>query len=106
MPKPVRVLIVDDSASVRQTLSQVLSQDPEIEVTGVASDPYVAARRIAEEVPDVITLDVEMPHMDGITFLKKVMSQHPIPVVMCSSLTLEGSETLMQALEEIGRAHV
>jgi two-component system chemotaxis response regulator CheB len=99
MAKPVRVLIVDDSASVRQTLAQVLSQDPEIEVTGVASDPYVAARRIAEEVPDVITLDVEMPHMDGITFLKKVMSQHPIPVVMCSSLTLEGSETLMQALE-------
>ncbi|MDR3497314.1 MAG: chemotaxis response regulator protein-glutamate methylesterase [Ancalomicrobiaceae bacterium] len=99
MPKPVRVLIVDDSASVRQTLAQVLSQDPDIEVMGVASDPFIAARRIQEEIPDVITLDVEMPHMDGITFLKKLMLQHPIPVVMCSSLTVEGSETLMQALE-------
>ena len=99
MGKPVRVLVVDDSASVRQTLVNVLSGDPEIEVMGVASDPYVAARRIAEEIPDVITLDVEMPHMDGITFLKKLMAQHPIPVVMCSSLTTEGSETLMQALE-------
>jgi two-component system chemotaxis response regulator CheB len=99
MGKPVRVLIVDDSASVRQTLARVLEQDPDIKVMGVASDPYVAARRIQEEIPDVITLDVEMPHMDGITFLKKIMSQHPIPVVMCSSLTVEGSETLMQALE-------
>jgi two-component system chemotaxis response regulator CheB len=66
---------------------------------GVASDPFVAARRIAEDVPDVITLDVEMPRMDGITFLRKLMSQRPIPVVMCSSLTEAGSETLMQALE-------
>jgi len=99
MVKPVRVLIIDDSASVRQTLTQVLSRDPGIEVMAAASDPYVAARRIMEEVPDVITLDVEMPHMDGITFLKKLMAQHPIPVVMCSSLTSEGSETLMQALE-------
>jgi two-component system chemotaxis response regulator CheB len=99
MGKPIRVLIIDDSASVRQTLAQVLSQDPEIEVMGVASDPYVAARRITEEIPDVITLDVEMPHMDGITFLKKLMAQRPIPVVMCSSLTTEGSETLLQALE-------
>ena len=99
MTKPVRVLIVDDSASVRQTLVNVLSQDPGIEVMGVASDPYVAARRIREEIPDVITLDVEMPHMDGITFLRKLMAQHPLPVVMCSSLTVEGSATLMQALE-------
>ncbi|KAK0361233.1 Protein-glutamate methylesterase/protein-glutamine glutaminase 2 [Friedmanniomyces endolithicus] len=72
---------------------------PKIEVMGVASDPFVAARRIAEDVPDVITLDVEMPRMDGITFLRKLMSQRPIPVVMCSSLTEAGSETLMQALE-------
>jgi two-component system chemotaxis response regulator CheB len=84
---------------VRQTLVEVLSADPEIEVIGVASDPFVAARRIQEEIPDVITLDVEMPRMDGITFLRKLMSQRPIPVVMCSSLTEAGSETLMQALE-------
>jgi two-component system chemotaxis response regulator CheB len=97
--KRVRVLIVDDSASVRQTLAQVLASDPEIEVLGIASDPFVAAARIANDVPDVITLDVEMPRMDGITFLRKLMAQHPIPVVMCSSLVESGSETLMQALE-------
>jgi two-component system chemotaxis response regulator CheB len=97
--KKTRVLIVDDSASIRQILSQVLEQDPEIEVIGTASDPFVAAKRIRDEVPDVITLDVEMPNMDGITFLRKLMSQHPIPVVMCSSLTEEGSQTLLQALE-------
>ncbi|MCY1665266.1 protein-glutamate methylesterase/protein-glutamine glutaminase [Rhizobium sp. SL86] len=100
MQKPkIRVLIVDDSASIRQTLTQILSQDPEIEVIGVASDPFAAAKKIREEIPDVITLDVEMPQMDGITFLRKLMSQHPIPVVMCSSLTEEGSETLLQALD-------
>jgi len=95
----IRTLIIDDSASVRQTLSNILASDPDIEVIGTASDPFVAARRIHDEVPDVITLDVEMPHMDGITFLRKLMSQRPVPVVMCSSLTEEGSETLMQALE-------
>lgn len=95
----VKVLIVDDSATVRQTLSSVLESDPEIEVVGVASDPYVAARKLAECVPDVITLDVEMPRMDGITFLRKLMAQHPIPVVMCSSLVESGSQTLQQALE-------
>lgn len=99
MPKKIRVLIVDDSASVRQILTNVLQSDPDIEVIGAASDPFVAARRIAEEIPDVITLDVEMPRMDGITFLRKLMSQRPIPVVMCSSLTEAGSETLMQAME-------
>jgi len=97
--KRVRVLIVDDSASVRQALADVLGSDPDIEVLGVASDPFVAATRIRDEVPDVITLDVEMPRMDGITFLRKLMAQHPIPVVMCSSLVEAGSETLMQALE-------
>jgi len=96
---PVKVLIVDDSAVVRQTLAEVLGSDPEIQVLGTASDPFVAVRRIQKEVPDVITLDVEMPRMDGITFLRKLMAQHPIPVVMCSSLTEQGSETLMQALE-------
>ncbi|TPP04274.1 protein-glutamate methylesterase/protein-glutamine glutaminase [Rhizobium glycinendophyticum] len=99
MAKKIRVLIVDDSASVRQALTQVLEADGDIEVMGVASDPFVAARRIQEEVPDVVTLDVEMPKMDGITFLRKLMAQHPIPVVMCSSLTEAGSQTLMQALE-------
>ncbi len=99
MRKKIRVLVIDDSASVRQTLVSVLEADPDIEVMGVASDPFVAARRIQEEIPDVITLDVEMPRMDGITFLRKLMSQRPIPVVMCSSLTEAGSETLMQALE-------
>jgi two-component system chemotaxis response regulator CheB len=99
MGNKIRVLIIDDSASVRQTLSAVLSADPEIEVMGVANDPFMAARKIREEIPDVITLDVEMPQMDGITFLRKLMIQHPIPVVMCSSLTESGSETLMQALE-------
>jgi len=97
--KRIRVLIVDDSASVRQTLATILGNDPEIEVIGVAADPFVAAKRLREDVPDVITLDVEMPRMDGITFLKKLMAQHPIPVVMCSSLIEEGSETLMQTLE-------
>lgn len=99
MAAKIRVLVIDDSASVRQTLTDILNSDPEIEVIGTASDPFVAARRIQSEVPDVITLDVEMPHMDGITFLRKLMSQHPLPVVMCSSLTEEGSETLMQAME-------
>ncbi len=99
MVKKTRVLIVDDSASVRQTLTAVLEADPAIEVIGAASDPYMAAKKIQEDLPDVITLDVEMPRMDGITFLRKIMSQHPIPVVMCSSLTEAGSETLLQALE-------
>ncbi len=99
MAAKIRVLIIDDSATVRQTLSSILSSDPAIEVMGTAADPFAAARRIAEETPDVITLDVEMPRMDGITFLRKLMSQHPIPVVMCSSLVEDGSETLMQALE-------
>jgi len=99
MKQKIRVLIVDDSASVRQTMTKILSSDPEIEVIGAASDPFAAARVIQEQIPDVITLDVEMPRMDGITFLRKLMAQHPLPVVMCSSLTEGGSATLMQALE-------
>ncbi len=95
----VRVLIVDDSAVVRQTLQKIMAMDPMIEVVGHAPDPYVAAERIKQMVPDVITLDVEMPRMDGITFLRKIMSQHPIPVVMCSTLTEAGSETAIKALE-------
>src|ERR1700722_4804716 len=100
--RKIRVLIVDDSASVRRTMTEILGADPEIEVIGTAADPFAAARRIQEEVPDVITLDVEMPRMDGITFLRKLMLQHQLPVVMCSSLTEDGSATLMQALEAGG----
>src|SRR5581483_8495858 len=95
----VRVLVVDDSAVVRQTMTSVLSSDPEIEVIATAGDPYVAVERIKEQLPDVITLDIEMPRMDGITFLRKLMSQHPIPVVICSSLADEGAQTTLQALE-------
>src|ERR1700761_2747775 len=95
----IRVLIVDDSAIVRQTLQQVLSSDPEIEVIGTAADPFVAAERLEEELPDVITLDIEMPRMDGLTFLQKIMSQHPIPVVICSSLVGEGAQSTLRALD-------
>jgi two-component system chemotaxis response regulator CheB len=95
----IKVLIVDDSAVVRQTLQDILSSDPGIVVIGTASDPFIAAQKIGIEVPDVITLDVEMPRMDGITFLRKLMVQHPIPVVMCSSLTEAGCETTLKALE-------
>ncbi len=99
MSSKIKVLIVDDSAVVRQTLSKLISSDPQLEVMGTASDPYFAAKKIANEVPDVITLDVEMPRMDGLTFLKKIMTQHPIPVVIISSLTEKGTETGMKALE-------
>jgi two-component system chemotaxis response regulator CheB len=95
----IRVLVVDDSAVVRQTLAEVLASDPEISVMGTAPDPYVAAEKIRAEVPDVITLDVEMPRMDGLTFLRKIMTQHPMPVVICSSLTEEGAVTTLRALE-------
>ncbi len=97
--KKIRVLIVDDSAVVRQTLAELLSSDPTIEVMALASDPYVAVNKIKDEVPDVITLDIEMPNMDGLTFLQKIMLQHPIPVVICSSLAGHGSDTALKALE-------
>jgi two-component system chemotaxis response regulator CheB len=99
MKNKIRVLIIDDSAVVRTTLAEILSSDRKIEVMGTASDPFVAAEKMQKEVPDVITLDVEMPRMDGITFLKKLMAQHPIPVVICSSLTGKGTETALKALE-------
>ncbi len=99
MAGKIKVLVVDDSAMVRQTLSDILSSDPGIEVIGTASDPFVAAKRLETVVPDVITLDVEMPRMDGITFLRKLMTQHPIPVVICSTLTESGAETTLKALE-------
>lgn len=95
----VRVLVVDDSALVRQALSQVLNSDPDIEVIDVASDPYAAVAKMEQQVPDVITLDVEMPRMDGVTFLRKIMTQHPLPVIICSTLTEKGSELALKALE-------
>jgi two-component system chemotaxis response regulator CheB len=97
--RKIRVLIVDDSASVRTTLSDIIAADPDLEVMATAADPYVAVERIRHEVPDVIFLDLEMPRMDGLTFLRKLMSQRPIPVVVCSSLTETGSDKMMEALE-------
>ena len=99
MKQQIKVLVVDDSALVRQTLIELLSSDPGIEVIGAAGDPYVAVERMKEIVPDVITLDVEMPRMDGLTFLRKIMAQHPIPVIICSTLTEQGAETTLKALE-------
>ncbi len=99
MQERINVLIVDDSAVVRQTMQDILSHDPEIRVIGMAADPIIAAQKMREVRPDVILLDVEMPRMDGITFLQKLMSQHPIPVVICSSLTQQNSETTFKALE-------
>ncbi len=95
----IRVLVVDDSALVRQALIEVLTSDPDIEVMAAAGDPFQAARHMQEEAPDVITLDIEMPRMDGLTFLRKIMTQHPLPVIICSTLTEAGSETLLRALE-------
>jgi two-component system chemotaxis response regulator CheB len=94
----IKVLIVDDSAVVRQVLTANLSQDPGINVIGAASDPVFAMARMQSQWPDVIVLDVEMPRMDGITFLKKLMAERPTPVVICSTLTDKGAETTMQAL--------
>lgn len=99
MGKQIKVLVVDDSALVRQTLIDILNSDPGIIVVGSAADPLAAAEKMREVVPDVITLDIEMPRMDGLTFLRKLMSQHPIPVVICSSLAEEGDETTFRALE-------
>ncbi len=94
----IKVLVVDDSAVVRQAMLEVLKAAPDIEVIGTASDPLFALQRMQSEWPDVITLDVEMPRMDGITFLRKIMAEHPTPVVICSSLTEKGAETTLQAL--------
>lgn len=95
----IKVLIVDDSAVVRQVLQAVLETDPSIKVIGVASDPIFALDKMNREWPDVIVLDVEMPRMDGITFLKKIMAERPTPVVICSTLTERGAATSVQAME-------
>jgi len=95
----IKVLIVDDSAVVRQTFKALLESDPEITVIGTASDPYIAVQKIQKEKPDVITLDIEMPRMDGLTFLKKIMSQAPMPVVVISNQTSQGADVALKALE-------
>lgn len=97
--KKIKVLIVDDSAVVRQVISSILKSDPEIEVIGMASDPYEAVKHIKEKLPDVITLDIKMPRMDGLTFLRKIMNQHPIPVVIVSRLTASNPDISLKAIE-------
>jgi two-component system chemotaxis response regulator CheB len=99
MPAVIRVLIVDDSAVVRQTLKEVLESDPDIEVMAVAADPIFALKRMEAGRPDVIITDVEMPRMDGLTFLKTIMERDPIPVVVCSSRAEDGSGNAISALE-------
>ncbi len=95
----IRVLVVDDSAVVRKVFSEELSSEMDIEVVGTAPDPYVARDKIVQLRPDVITLDVEMPRMDGLTFLRKLMKYFPIPVIIVSSLTTEGGALAMEALD-------
>ena len=94
----IKVLIVDDSAVVREVVKQVLEADPAIQVIGTAMDPLFAIEKMKVQWPDVIVLDIEMPRMDGITFLHKIMAEHPTPVVICSTLTEKGAQATMQAL--------
>lgn len=96
--KRIKVLVVDDSAVVRQAVSGLLARDPEIEVMAAVADPLLAMERMKQQWPDVLLLDVEMPHMDGITFLKKIMAERPTPVVICSTLTEQGAKTTLAAL--------
>lgn len=96
---PIRVLVVDDSALVRKAIGDALAPDPEIEVVGTACDPYVAREKILRLDPDVLTLDLEMPRMDGLTFLRILMEHHPLPVVVVSSLTQAGSQAALDAME-------
>ncbi|HEY5826507.1 MAG TPA: chemotaxis response regulator protein-glutamate methylesterase [Cyclobacteriaceae bacterium] len=95
----IKVLIVDDSALVRQMFTSLLETDPEIKVISTASDPYIAVQKIQKEKPDVITLDIEMPRMDGLTFLRKLMTQAPMPVIVISNQTLKGADVALKALE-------
>jgi len=98
MATPFKVLIVDDSALMRQLLTKILSSDPELTVVGTAGDPFIAREKIIALNPDVLTLDIEMPRMDGLTFLEKLMRGHPMPVIMISSLTSKGADTTLRAL--------
>lgn len=95
----IKVLIVDDSALIRQLMTEILASDPEIDVVGTAQDPYVAREKIKQLNPDVLTLDVEMPKMDGVTFLRNLMRLRPMPVVMVSTLTEAGADVTLEALE-------
>lgn len=97
--RPIRVLVVDDSALVRKAISDALARDPELEVVGTAPDPYVAREKITQLDPDVLTLDLEMPRMDGLTFLRILMEHHPLPVVVVSSLAQAGSRAALEAIE-------
>jgi two-component system chemotaxis response regulator CheB len=97
--RPIRVLVVDDSAIVRKVLSQELGKDGDIEVVGAAPDPFVARDMIVQLAPDVITLDIEMPRMDGLTFLRRLMRFRPLPVVIVSSLTPRGGEVALEAMD-------
>jgi two-component system, chemotaxis family, protein-glutamate methylesterase/glutaminase len=99
MKNKIQVLIVDDSAVVRNTLADIINADPRLAVMATATDPFAAAERMRAQAPDVITLDLEMPRMDGLTFLEKIMSQRPVPVVICSSLTEKGSLSALKAME-------
>jgi two-component system chemotaxis response regulator CheB len=103
--KKIKVLIVDDSAIVRKVFSQELSKYPDIEIVGTAPDPFIARDKILKLKPDVITLDVEMPRMDGVTFLRKLMKYYPIPVIIVSSLTPKGGKLTLEALD-IGAVEV
>ena len=94
----VNVMIVDDSAVVRQIVAAVLSRDPSIKVVAAVADPIFAMQRMRTQWPDVIVLDIEMPRMDGLTFLRKIMAERPTAVVVCSTLTAQGAQTTMQAL--------
>jgi two-component system, chemotaxis family, protein-glutamate methylesterase/glutaminase len=98
MSRPIRVLIVDDSALVRRILAEAFSRDPQLEVVGSAGDPYVARDKIKALSPDVLTLDIEMPRMDGLAFLRILMQQRPMPVVMVSTLTSAGADAALEAL--------
>lgn len=99
MSEKIRVMIVDDSAVVRETMKQILEEEGSFDVVATAADPLVAAKKLQTVVPDVITLDIEMPRMDGLSFLQKLMQQHPMPVVVCSSMAEKGSGNALKALD-------
>ncbi|MFH2125490.1 MAG: response regulator, partial [Pseudomonadota bacterium] len=95
---PIKIMIVDDSALTREFLREIISHERDLELVASAPDPYIAKEKILKKKPDVIILDVEMPRMDGLTFLKKLMASHPTPVVMFSNYTQEGAEATLNAL--------
>ena len=97
LPKKIKVLIIDDSALVRQTLTAIINSSTDYEVIATAGDPYIAVEKMKQQKPDVITLDIQMPQMDGLTFLKKLMNQHPVPVVVVSGIAQQNSDTAIEA---------